>query len=113
VEEPMIFSYGKGAFREGEKSFSGEIILSEHKLYLRDSQGDLSTTYIPLEKIVKIQKVAGGLAIYVRTSLTVSYTAVITGGKEIGSLLNDLVQRRRLKKRFLRREWVDITEMNS
>ncbi len=107
----MLFSYGDGVYIEGEKNLKGEIILGEHKLYLKGPQGDLAATYIPLEKIVKIQKKVGGFAVFVRTTLTVSYTAVLKGGKHINSLLKDLVQRRGLKKRFLRREWVDINEI--
>ena len=113
MEETMLFSYGDGIYKEGEKSLRGEIILSEHKLYLKGPQGDLATTYIPLEKIVKIKKIYGGLSIFVRTALTVSYNAELRGGKHINSLLKDLVQRRGLIKRFLRPEWVDSSEFNT
>ncbi|MCA9405824.1 MAG: hypothetical protein KC684_04760 [Candidatus Omnitrophica bacterium] len=105
----MEIVYGQGEYQEGSKHFSGRIVLSEHKLFLKDEQGqDLPQTYIPLEKIEKIKQKANVCEVYVRPAITVRYQAVLKGEKSfIDSLVKELVQRRRLKKQFLRREWIE------
>ena len=51
----MEFHYGQGVYIEGQKRFEGEIVLSEHKLFLKDAQKqDIAPTFIPLEKIEKV-----------------------------------------------------------
>jgi len=102
----MEFSYGEGLFIEGEKKINGTIILSEHKLFLKGSEGDLTSTYLPLEKIEKIKKIDRGIQVHVRPSLAYRYVAVIKGkNNNISELINDIVKRRQLKKQFLRNEW--------
>jgi len=105
----MEFSYQQGTFIEGDKVIEGEIILSEHKLYLRSPSGDLTETYIPLEKIERIKKSSGSLDVHVRPSITIRYVACFKGeAKHISSLAKELVSRRGLKKKFLRNEWVEV-----
>ena len=104
----MEFSYDTGIYIEGDKKIEGQVILSEHKLYLKDSKGDLAQTYIPLEKIERIRKVKGGLEVNVRPSLAYRYTAFIKGkSKRMSELAEDIVKRRGLKKKFLRNEWIE------
>lgn len=104
----MEFSYGQGIYIEGSKRFDGEIILSEHKLYLRDKNGDIAQTYIPLEKIEKVRKTRQGVEIYVRPTLYFRYTALLKGEKKyLNELVRDLVNRRGLKKQFLKNEWIE------
>jgi len=107
----MEFSYGQGIYLEDKKRIEGQIILSEHKLFLKGTQGDLTATYIPLEKIEGIKRASNKVLIYVRPSLAYRYTAVIEGGKkQVTELANDLVQRRGLKKKFLKNEWIEVNQ---
>jgi len=104
----MEFSYGHGAYFEGDKRLEGQIILSEHKLYLKSSDGDLAQTYIPLEKIERVRKTRQGVEVHARPSIYSRYMAVLTGErKHLSELVKDLVQRRGLKKQFLKNEWVE------
>jgi len=104
----MEFSYGQGIYIEGEKKFQGQIILSKHKLYLRNADGDLARTYVPLEKIERIRKTRSGVEIHVRPSTYFRYIALLKGEKKhLSSLVHDIVQRRGLKKKFLKKEWVE------
>jgi hypothetical protein len=104
----MEFSYGAGEYVEGDKKIEGKIILSEHKLYLKGPQGDLAQSYIPLEKIEGLRKTTHGMEVHVRPSLAYRYVALIKGeNKHLSELTKDIVERRGLKKRFLRNEWVE------
>lgn len=106
----MQFSYGEGSYAEGDKVYKGQIILSEHKLFIKGPKGDLAQTYIPVEKIIKIKKVFGGMGVYVRPSLTIYYKAFLKGRHQLmGSLVDDIVKRRGFKKRFLKKEWDETT----
>ncbi len=106
----MLFSYGNGEYCERGKSFRGEIVLGEHKLYLRRDQDDLAQTYVPLEKIERIRMTWSGLEVQVRPSVAASYAAVIKGSRaRINDLARDLARERKLVKRFLKKEWVDET----
>jgi len=107
----MEFSYDTGIYIEGDKKIAGQIILSEHKLYLKNSKGELAQTYIPLEKIERICKVKGGLELNVRPSLAYRYTAYIKGkSKRMSELAEEIVKRRGLKKKFLKNEWVEVVQ---
>lgn len=102
------FSYGHGKYIEGDKRIEGQIILSENKLYLKDANGDLAQTYIPLEKIERIRKSRQGVEVHVRPSIYTRYVAFLTGEKKyLSELVKDLVQRRGLKKQFLKNEWIE------
>ncbi len=104
----MEFSYGQGTYIEEGKRFDGQIILSEHKLYLKGAGEDLAQTYIPLEKIERIRRTRQGIEIHTRPSITVRYIALIKGeNKYLSELVRDLIQRRGLKKQFLRNEWIE------
>ena len=104
----MEFAYGHGQYIENKKNFSGRIILAEHKLYMRGHEGDIPQTYIPLEKITGVSRKNNMLTVNVRPSLYFEYTAHITGEKKhVKELTDDVVQRRGLKKRFLKNEWFE------
>lgn len=104
----MEFSYGQGNYIEGEKRLQGQIILGEHKLYLRNTDGDLAQSYIPLEKIERIRKTGSGVEVHVRQSTYFRYMALLNGEKKLLSdLVRDIAKRRGLKKQFLKNEWVE------
>ena len=102
------FSYGNGTYAEGDKRLEGEIILGEHKLDLKDDNGDLAQTYSPLEKIYRSRKTRQGVEVHARPSTYYKYVALICGErKHVSSLIKDLVKRRGLKKQFLKSEWIE------
>lgn len=104
----MLVTYGQGEFRQGERVWQGRLMMSEHKLYLSGPAGDLTETYIPLEKIKRVRRAGGGMTVEVRPSLTTQYAVDVIAPKKLGKeLLNDLVSRRQLRRRFLRQEWFD------
>jgi hypothetical protein len=105
----MDIEYGAGQYQEGKKYFEGNIILSDHKLYLKDDKGeDIAQTYIPLEKISWIKKVPSGIGVGVNSTVTIRYAAVFKGDrKKIAELLKEIIARRGLKKKFLRSEWFE------
>jgi len=104
----MSFSYGQGRYRQRGKEFTGQIVLSGHKLYLKDDRGDITMSFIPLEKIYKIQCRWTQVKIFVRPSLFTKFVAVISGERRhIKELIKDLVDRRKFHKRKLGLEWVD------
>ncbi|MCA9401432.1 MAG: hypothetical protein KC713_07380 [Candidatus Omnitrophica bacterium] len=107
----MEFTYGQGGFQEGRKRFEGEIILSEHKLFIKNGADDITQTYIPLEKIERIKRSGNYADVFVRPSLAYRYVARIHGQKpKIAELVKDIVESRGLKKKFLIKEWVEVPE---
>jgi len=104
----MEFSYGQGIYIEDNKRIEGQIILSEHKLFLKDKNGDLAKTYIPLEKIERLRKTRQGIELHVRPTLYFRFTALLKGEKKlISELAKDLINKRGLKKQFLKNEWIE------
>ena len=104
----MLFSYGEGEYIEGSRHLKGEIVLSEHKLYLRSKNGDFTQTYIPLERIERIKSTFAGVIVFVRPSILEYYHVLLKGQRKLLSdLVKDLVQYRGLKKRVFVREWFD------
>lgn len=105
----MEFLYGRGNYTEGDRKIEGNVILGEHRLYLKGPDGDLTQTYIPLEKIEGIKKIALGLEVRVRPSVSYRYKAVLgLDKKSEAELIKDIVKRRGFKKMFLKKEWVEI-----
>lgn len=104
----MELTFGQGFYQQMGKNVAGSIILSEHKLFLRGQRDDYPETYIPLEKIVGLKKVGKGVEIEVHLSLTNKYKAFISGQpKNISDLIAELVKKRNLKKKFLKKEWTE------
>ena len=106
----MELFFGQGVYKESNRTFEGQIVLSDHKLFLKNGQEDLTKTYVPLEKIERIKKKFSSLEIYVRPSMTSKYSATFKGERrQISQLLNEIVHRRQLKKKFLKQEWIEKT----
>lgn len=107
----LCFSYGEGVYRREGQQYKGEIVLSAHKLYLKDGNGEISPTFVPLEKIYRIKFFFGKLILYVRPSNFMQFTAQLNGSvKNICALKRDLIDQRQLKKKFFGFEWVDPEE---
>ena len=104
----MLLTYGRGEYWEGPKHLEGRIVLSEHKLYLTGPQGDMASTYIPLEKIVRIKEARSGVTMWIRPSILERYQIVLKGDRRaLSELVQELVTRRALQKKWLSREWED------
>ena len=102
----MEILYGQGEYIQSNRRFSGKILLGDYKLYFKDDKGDISSTYIPLEKIERIKKTFKGLQVHVRLSAATGYCALIKAEKKnTEELIGELVKRLHLKKQFLRKEW--------
>jgi len=107
----MEITYGDGFFIEGSTKIEGRIILSEHKLYLKSPTGDLTRTYIPLEKIEWIKCASTAASMQVRPTISYRYVATIQGDRRlIKELVIEIVGRRGFRKKFLRNEWVEVPE---
>jgi hypothetical protein len=103
----MEYTYGEGYYIEGANRYKGQIVVDEHRLYLRSKEADLATTYIPLEKIKRIKKTWQGIEIQVKLSAVNSFKVLIKGRREqLSKLVKHFVQKLNLRKRFLKNEWV-------
>ncbi len=106
--DAMCFSYGDAVYTRDQKSYKGEAVLTAHKLYLKNQNGEITATFVPLEKIVKVRFFWGKITISVRPSHFMEFQAQLKGKpKRILSLLRDLVKQRKLQKRFFGLEWHD------
>ncbi len=107
----MDVTYGKGVYLEGTTHLEGEIILGDHKLFLKSKDGDLPSSYIPLEKIREVKKITSGFELFVKQTISHSYRAMIRGEAAlIKELLKEIVTRRGLTKKFLQQVWFDTEE---
>ena len=103
----MEFSYGQGSYSEGGNKLEGEIILGDHKLYLKSKAGEFTQTFIALDRIVLIKKNKNGLTIHIRPTPVYYYNALIIGEKKyLAELVKDIVKRLKMKKKFFKNEWV-------
>ena len=103
----METTYGYGEYTEGAKRISGVIVADEHKLFMRSAAGDEVGTYIPLEKIARVQRRLSGMRVVVRLSAATGYTARISGEwRHISALIRDLTARLNLKKQLFFPEWI-------
>ena len=100
--------YGQGIYKDGKSELEGEIVLREHKLFLRSSAGEWAQSFIPLEKISWIRQRSGHLEVYVCLSSVSRYTVLIEGAaRDMHALAKELAKRRGFKKRFLKNEWAE------
>ena len=77
-------------------------------MFLRAQQGDLPETFIPLDKIARLKKIGPGIEIDIHASFTLRYKAkIVAEKKDINDLVQEIVRRRKLKKKFLINEWGD------
>jgi hypothetical protein len=104
----MLFSYGQGQFKSGAKVFQGQIFVDDIKLFLQGPQGPLPPTFVVLDKIKIIRQGFSGVEIFIQLSSLESYTVQLKGTRKfLADLVRDLAEKRLLKKKFWRREWVD------
>lgn len=104
----MDLTYGQGKFIEKDNVYAGNIILSEHKLFLKKANEDLPQTYVPLEKIEAVTLKNNAAYFFVRQSLHFQYTTCFQGdSKNIKELVSEIVSRRGFKKKFLQNKWVE------
>jgi len=109
--DTLLFSYGQGTCLLQGRRYRGEIVLSRHKLYLRDNSGDIAKTFIPLEKVFKVRVFWGRMWVYARPSTFMQFVAVVCGRPgRIRALMRDLADHRQLQKRRFGLEWVDPDE---
>lgn len=106
--ESLDVTYGRGTFTDQEMSYSGTIILSRYKLFLRDAGCDVVDTYMPVEKIDRIVIRKDYADMFVRLSILARYKVMIHAQrKNLRDLVGAIVQRRCLRKKWLRNEWVE------
>lgn len=106
--DAMCFSYGNAVYTREKKSYKGEVILKPHKLYLKDQQGEIAATFVPLEKVYKVTFFLGKMTVFVQPSNFLKFEAHIQGKiSMIFSLVRDLAKQRGLRKRFFGLEWHD------
>lgn len=104
----MDVTYGHGIFLIEGQRYQGRIILSEHKLFLQQDGIEVAQSFIPLEKIEVLRKKQKMLELEIRLSPSRQFTAEIQGeGLAINQLAGELVNRRGLKKKFLKNEWFE------
>jgi|GEM_PF-5063901 len=106
--QALCFSYGRGVYRRGGHVYKGEILLGPHKLYLKDGQGEMSATFVPLEKIYKVQCFWGGVVLFVQPSTFMKFEARLTGEvRKMWALACDVGRVRCLKKKWWGWQWED------
>ena len=104
----MNIGYGHGTYIEGDKKVEGQIILDEHKIFLRSVGSDLVQTFVPLEKIEHLRLSSDGLEMEVRPSLTYRYRALIKGERDmLHEMAREIVVRRNFHKRIFKNEWFE------
>ena len=105
----ITFSYGQGHFIQDDKQFEGEIILTEHKLYLRDEgHQEIAMTFVPLEKIDWVQLIGNQMTVHVKPNLYFQYVAIFQGQKKkMKELAVDLAKVRGFKKKLFQSYWYE------
>lgn len=104
----MDVTYGKGTYIKEKTLLNGQIILGAHKLFLRTSQGDLPSSYVPLEKIIELRRNGDAINFLIKQTMAYSYQVTIQGARaSIKDLTQEIILRRGLKKQFLRNVWVE------
>lgn len=99
-------TYGNGKYIHDRQVYSGQIILSEYKLFIRRGGEDIIDSYLPLDKITCVRLAGSRVWVHVKPTLYFQYTVEFQGSaRDITSLAHELVSRRGLKKKWLRREW--------
>ena len=104
----MNVTYGKGSYIQDTTVLRGEIILGDHKLFLKSYQEELTSSYVPLEKIIELRKISDTIELIIKQTSSYSYKVLIRGGpRSIKDLTQEIVSRRGLKKKFLRQIWIE------
>ncbi|MFP4472911.1 MAG: hypothetical protein ACLFPX_03450 [Candidatus Omnitrophota bacterium] len=104
----MTFTYGEGKYTRGPVTVRGQILLNEHKLFLRCDGEDLTQTFVPLEKIQRVQKGWSWAVFRVIPSPALRYEVRIeTERQNIRELVKDVARLRQLQSRFFGFIWED------
>lgn len=107
----MQFSYGEGEYLKDKERYTGRIVLSQHKVHVRDASGDVASSFVPLEKITAVRLSGNSVQLDVRPSLYFQYVACFRGEKKhMKELAGDIAQRRGMKKKFLKNEWIEVND---
>lgn len=97
--------FKEGIFIEKNKRYKGAIIMNDYKIYIKGNSPYVDT-YIPLEKIVLIRRAKKKVFVQVKPTSISRRDIIITGSKEaISSLINEVVKKLNLKKKFFRSVW--------
>lgn len=103
----MQTAYGEGQYTQGDIRCHGRIIVDTYKLYLQSPEGELTQTFLSLDKITRIRKGRNRVTIDVRLSQANQYRVVLKMEPiYIKDLVGDLVRKLNLKKKWLRPVWV-------
>lgn len=104
----MDVTYGNGQCVVDGKTFHGRLILGDVKLFLRSMEGeDVPSSFIPVDRIEWLKKTSDGFIVQIRQTLSIQYHAqYIVEGPFLNDLIQELVKRCGLKKRFFKNEWV-------
>lgn len=101
----MLKKYQEVIFIEGGRRYKGNIIIDDYKIYLKGHTSYVDT-YIPQDKITLIKKIKQGMFIQVKPTSISRRDIIIKGRKEIiNNVINQLINRLNLKKKFLRSVW--------
>jgi hypothetical protein len=103
----MQTAYGEGQYTQGDIRCHGRIIVDTYKLYLQGPQGELTQSFVSLDKICRLQKGRTQVTIDVRLSQANQYRVALKMEPiYIKDLIEDLVRKLNLKKKWLRPVWV-------
>ena len=98
-------NFGRVKYIEGKRIIEGELVLDEARLCVA-AGGILTSTYIPLDKIILIRKKFFYVEIQVKFSAINSlFVRIVLPRRAKNRLLGELVSRLNLKKRFFKGEW--------
>jgi len=99
-------NYGPVKYIEGDRFIEGELILDENRLYI-SSDTVSSSTYIPLDKVIFLRKKFNGVEIQAKLSAINSlFVKILIPTNAKNRLIKSIVNKQKLTKKFLRREWV-------
>ncbi len=105
-------TFGEVTLERDGRPLRGDLVLTEHKLFLRKGGVDLASTYIPLEKIVGVRRRWGRVTLDVRPSPVTRYTVRIRGtAGRMADLVAALVRRRGLRRKGWFGGWRDSTSV--
>ena len=94
----LTVAYGNGAYEQDGERFTGRILMSKDKLYLVDGAKEIGASFVPVGKIVKLNRSGKRLDLEVVLSLTEAYEASFYGeSAKIADLAQDIIERRGLK----------------
>lgn len=104
----MDVTYGQGQYRRDAQILQGQMILGEHKLFLRAAGEDQIESFVPLDKITALVLLKKGLRLHVKPTLYFQYAVILEGeSRNIRALAAELVRRRGLRKKWFKSEWVE------